>query len=161
MSEADMTANDKYGKLIEVGDIVVYTTNTKSGGGGLTIGVIDRTSNGSFTIRSRQTRPEYAWEIGAPNVTITSTRPKTIDGRYVYEHGEPDQWGHRSRNFVYEEYEWTSKDYTKTGEQKHYWQSAVIYTPSNIIILRKVDWSPRPLFTELMNIDYSAEDPNG
>src|SRR5258706_6476784 len=131
-----MTANDKYGKLIEVGDIVVYTANTK-GGGGLTIGIVDRMTNKTFSIRSRGTRDEWACDIGAPDIIKTGTRPKVVDGQFVREYEEPNQWGQRRRNLVYEDYEWTTKDYTLTGRRKHFWQTTVIRTSSNIIILRK------------------------
>lgn len=154
-----MTKLDKYGVEIEVGDIVVFTTSSK-GGGGLTVGVIDKVSpdhGGHMSIRYRVTRDQKAWEIGAPQVSRMSRRPKrNEDGSAVLTPGTGVDWRGRPRmENVYEEYEHFYDDYTLTGKKIHFWRTSVIWTPSNVLILRKHNWAVRPAFTELMNLNYS------
>lgn len=154
-----MTASklDKYGVEIEVGDIVVFTTSSK-GGGGLTVGIVDKLGeSGYMSIRYRVTRDQKAYEIGAPQISRMSRRPKrNEDGSWVTAPGIGMDWQGRPRmETVYEEYEHFYDDHTLTGKKIHFWRTSVIWTPNNVLILRKHNFSPRPGLTELMALDYS------
>lgn len=161
-----MTANrDKYDVPIEVGDTVVFTTSSK-GGGGLTVGVIDKLGeSGYITIRYLRERSQYAHETGAPPIMKTGRRPKRDeDNQYIYrDTGVKDWRGYPRREMLYEDCEYEVKDYTPTGKIIHFWGKSVIWTGTNVIVLRKHDWSPRAKFTELMNLDYTKteEELNG
>lgn len=159
-----MTVNkDKYDVPIEVGDTVVFTT---SKGGGLTVGVIDKLGeSGYMTIRYLRERNQLAYETGAPPIMKTSRRPKRDgDNQYIYrDTGVKDWRGYPRREMLYEDYEYEAKDYTPTGKTIQFWGKSVIWTGTNVIVLRKHDWSPRAKFTELMSLDYTKteEELNG
>lgn len=137
---------DKFGIELIIGDVVIYTTSTK-GGGGMHIGAVDSfTPQGGVTIKSRRERNQLAHEVGAPPV-------KRIGNRYVFD-------AHAGRS-VREEYEYESPDYTPTGVKIYRWTKRTIWISSNIVTVRTADWRFLPHLRDFTSLDYSKEIPDG
>lgn len=152
---------DSFGVEVEVGDIVLSCPKHKGSGKpevGRVSGVFD---SGRVTIQVPQKVTIYAYERGAPDKEVESTR-------WAPDESQPlDRWGRRP--YIHVPYTYMSKDYTVVG---HEWkwirkQAADI----TLIVLRKHGEEKRGLeeilaervgfndLTRNLNLDYDSESP--
>lgn len=152
---------DSFGVEVEVGDIVLSCPKHKGSGKpevGRVSGVFD---SGRVTIQVPQKVTIYAYERGAPDKEVESTR-------WAPDESQPlDRWGRRP--YIQVPYTYMSKDYTVVG---HEWkwtrkQAADI----TLIVLRKHGEEKKGLeeilaervgFNVLarnLNLDYDSESP--
>jgi hypothetical protein len=152
-----MSRKDVFGIEVEVGDIVFSAPNHKYSSKpevGKVCGVFD---SGRVTIKVPASKAVYAYQEGAPEVEVESTRWVTDDS------AEPDRWGRKP--YKQEPYTYKSKDYTVV-RRVPYWlkkQAADI----TLVVLRKNGQEGKSLeellnlseMRKALNMNYEADAP--